>query len=1009
MLLSAVTSSPVGVPEDLPRGIGNWDATTLGNHRIVIQVSDTLSVDGKAVVRVHIPWRRRDKHPELVDTVVTDAFGHRVTNVFRKDIQREFGDLAFEPKSGNGTYFLYHMPHVTEGTYYPKVHYTATSNTTDPDWQKTVQSLAWTDIPQAKAERFESVSALDAYTPMEIIATHTEVENLLIQHPTDDYLVFPEDRHLSIRMWEDLPFRWATRGANTAFEGTAKKGEYYAFQLGFWAARKDAKFIDVRFSDLTSSDGATSILSRSITCYNTFGVDYTGRPFFVLQSVSKGRIQPLWCGIDVPSDLTPGTYSGTAVVSAKGQKDTTIPITLNVSSEVAKDHGDDRPEDMTRLRWLNSTLGQRAEVVKPFSEDGPLASKTVLADNGFFAQVGRSISSRMDRLSGSKTNLFAQPMRLTVEGTQGSISEQVTQKPRKRKTEVGTVEWRQRSQMGPLSKQLTGTLQFDGTADFHVELTSQEDCELHDIRLEIPLRKEVARYLMGLGRTGGVAPESLDWKWDVANNQEGAWVGSVNNGLQFALRDERYVRPLNTNFYHEKPLIMPTSWDNHGQGGIRIRTEGETYQITCYSGPRTMKKGESLQFNVHMILTPFKLIDPARQFSERYYHSFKPLAEIQKDGANVVNVHHATEINPWINYPFLGFTSETGEKGPSAKMKAYIADAHKRGMKVKIYDTIRELTNRTPELFMLKSLGGEVFSTGKGGGGSWLCEHLDDDYISAWHATEVGDAAIVNSGMSRWHNYYVEGLDWLARNVGIDGLYLDDVAFDRTTMIRVRRVLEHRIAERPRPEGAPVSGPVIDLHSANQHNKTDGWNNSAVLYMDLMPFLDRLWFGEYFDYSKGPDYWLTEISGIPFGMMGEMLQDGGNPWRGMLFGMTARRPWSGDPRALWKAWDEFGIKEADMIGWWANDCPVKTTDKDILATVYSRRGNCAVLISIASWAHDAVNVGLKINWKALGIDPKKATLVATPIEGFQSARTFKLGESIPVEPGKGWLLTLSES
>ena len=212
---------------------------------------------------------------------------------------------------------------------------------------------------------------------------------------------------------------------------------------------------------------------------------------------------------------------------------------------------------------------------------------------------------------------------------------------------------------------------------------------------------------------------------------------------------------------------------------------------------------------------------------------------------------------------------------------------------------------------------------------------------------EIRDAAIINSGASRWNNYYIEGMDWLARNVGIEGLYLDDVAFDRVTMKRVRKALA---AHRP--------DPLIDLHSANQYNERDGWNSSALLYMEQMPYLDRLWFGEYFDYQKtSPAYWLTEISGIPYGLMGEMLQDGGNPWRGMVFGMTNRMPWTGgDPRRLWQAWDAFGIEQSDMIGWWAADVPVKTGRKDVLATVYQRNGKA--MIAIASWAPQATSVPL---------------------------------------------------
>ena len=139
-------------------------------------------------------------------------------------------------------------------------------------------------------------------------------------------------------------------------------------------------------------------------------------------------------------------------------------------------------------------------------------------------------------------------------------------------------------------------------------------------------------------------------------------------------------------------------------------------------------------------------------------------------------------------------------------MKAYIDSAHKAGLKVKIYNTIRELSNHAYETFALRSLGHEIYSPGKGGGFSWLQEHLGDDYIAAWFVPELKDAAIVNSGMSRWHNYYVEGMNWLTQNVGIDGIYLDDVAFDRVTMKRIKRALTK--------DGHPG---IIDLHSANQY------------------------------------------------------------------------------------------------------------------------------------------------------------------------------------------------
>jgi hypothetical protein len=493
--------------------------------------------------------------------------------------------------------------------------------------------------------------------------------------------------------------------------------------------------------------------------------------------------------------------------------------------------------------------------------------------------------------------------------------------------------------------------------------------------------------MMGLGLKGGNRPDTLKWKWDVANkNQDGAWIGDVNAGLQYSLRDQHYVRPLNTNFYLQKPLLLPSSWGNEGKGGIQVFKKGKAILSDNYSGSRTMKKGDTLYYNFTLLITPFHPINTDFQWSNRFYHKYENLDTIKATGANLINIHHATPINPFINYPFIAHK----------EMKSYINEAHLKGLKVKIYNTVRELSNSAYETFPLRSLGHEIYSPGKGGGYSWLQEHLGEDYIAAWYVPEIKDAAVVNSGMSRWHNYYVEGMNWLVKNVGIDGIYLDDVAFDRTTMKRIKRVLTK--------DGHPG---IIDLHSANQYNKSDGFNNSANLYMEHFPYLNRLWFGEYFYYDKNsPDFFLTEVSGIPFGLMGEMLQDGGNAWRGMVYGMTNRMPWSdgADPRPIWKAWDNFGMQGSKMIGYWVENNPVKSNQANVPVTIY--RKDKSVLIALASWANEDVKIKLNVDWKALGIDPAKATITAAEVKNFQPAASFKDQEEITVPKGKGWMLVI---
>ena len=173
--------------------------------------------------------------------------------------------------------------------------------------------------------------------------------------------------------------------------------------------------------------------------------------------------------------------------------------------------------------------------------------------------------------------------------------------------------------------------------------------------------------------------------------------------------------------------------------------------------------------------------------------------------------------------------------------------------------------------------------------------------------------------------------------------------------------------------------------------------------MEHMPYLDKIWLGEYFDYNQGPDYWMTEVAGIPFGTMGEMLQDGGHLWRGMLYGMTGRYPHGeGDPRAVWKLWEEFDIFDSEMIGYWSPDCPVKTSHDQILATVYKK--NDSALIALGSWAEEDAELQLGIDWDALKLNPASVTIRAPYMGDIQDEAIYKAGSPIPIKKATGALL-----
>ena len=92
-----------------------------------------------------------------------------------------------------------------------------------------------------------------------------------------------------------------------------------------------------------------------------------------------------------------------------------------------------------------------------------------------------------------------------------------------------------------------------------------------------------------------------------------------------------------------------------------------------------------------------------------------------------------------------------------------------------------------------------------------------------------------------------------------DSIYIDDTSLDRTTLERARKVLQK------------VNG-LIDMHMWNHEEKRAGDISCLNLYTDILPFLDSIWLGEGFIYKNySPEYMLSEVSGIPYGLTGQML------------------------------------------------------------------------------------------------------------------------------------------
>ncbi|MEZ4697193.1 MAG: DUF6067 family protein [Rhodothermales bacterium] len=981
--------------DGVPRVSGNWEpmlpagerGRSWGNHRAVI-VADS-SAD---VLAATIPWRRQDDPKSKGLVLVDSASGLIVSNKLVAKSDKQSGVILFDGSTGGPVWYAYYFPYWTTGGYYPRLTYLTADSLNrsfpaDASWISRARAAEKT-AGGARVTRIESIDAFHSFFPMEIPASDVELRTYVAANP-GRMLLFPEYRERPIRMRSALPRHWVVDRYSQPLSIGAAQNEYVTFQVGVYAPADSLESVSATVSDFTQ--GARTLSADAFTCFNLGGVDLDGDVFAKDVGVAAGTVQPLWFGVMIPENQSPGEYKGKVSIAARNVPAMEVPFSIVVIDSVSSDHGDSEPWKQTRLRWLDSKIGSDDYIIEPYRPVAVsghqldiLGRTIVLGPTGLPERIESHFSADVSRIEDSAQAVLSRPVGLEVEV--GERSEVFTSRPFEIANDgPDAARWEVSSASDNFDMMVHGTLEYDGMLDYKIALVARRQVDVSDIRLPLHYEREAAAFMLGLGETGRRRPERIDWKWQVEHHQEGVWLGAVNRGLQYVLRDDNYERPLNTNFYLSKPLNLPPSWYNEGRGGIRIRDNGSDVVADNYSGRRRMAEGDTLHFNVRFLITPFKPIDTESHFNTRFVHKYVPVDSVVAWGGTVVNIHHANEINPYINYPFYNLD----------KQAAYITEAHDKGVKVKLYYTIRELTYKAYELFPLRSLGYEVFNDGKGGGHSWLQEHLQDHYYAAWHAFRVDDAAILDKGTSRWTNYYVEGLNWLAANQKIDGLYLDDIAFSRETVKRMVTVLDRQ-----------RDGVVIDLHSANQFNPRDGYINSAMLYMEHFPFISRLWFGEYFDYSQGPDYWLTEVSGIPFGLMGEMLQDCGRPYRGMLYGMTTRVYGDCDPRPIWKLFDEFGVADASMRGYWLDSAPVRTGREDVLATSYVRDGS--TLVVLASWAQDDVPVTLSMDWAQLGLDPSTVKVSVPSVAGLQSEARANVTGPIIVPADSGLFLLLEE-
>lgn len=1008
-----------------------WDMHAgFGNHRFI------ANAPKGEYVSVLLPWRRRDLHPELIGIRI--RYGKRENGVGMcetRDIiitscTRDKGEIVFRAPEA-GEYEIYYMPYLLPGEWYaPDIEYYLSSDMTpDNEWKKSYDK---SNSITAEVVSYESRTEFDSFYPMEMPMTDAEKENFLNADAPFTSLI--ESRLTPIRMKHALPFVWCERNNRLKFADSAYSNEHYAFQLAV-CTRKNLSNIKVSFTD----DMGREFPLTDVICFNLNGTDADGDEMVITRNAEAGEVVSLWCGVRCECfDRDNVKIYATVTVDNTDYSETCL-LDLTFIPDTIPRNGDDDLWRMSRLFWLNDTIGIGYDTIAPYTPvkvDEAVGKVDILGRQFKIGALGlpeSAISFFNDKCSlddGTEPiSLFKAPVTLGIK--ENGVSLCITETERKWYHD-GTLSSRcvTDALCGSLQISASAAYESDGNVDVSINLTAKESGEF-EFDLSLLLNNNAVPYMMGMCREGGAVPSSFVYYWDESRNGNEVWLGGARAGVQLKLMQE------NEHWHGASP--MPRMWANGGKGCIKLRNNHNANEVSlnAVTGKVNLTKGQNEVLHFHLIFTPFHPIDYKKHFTHHYYHKnpwnstehIPSLERAKEMGTNTVILHQGSPINENINYPFIR----------ADDVKAEVEKAHSMGLKYKLYYTVRELSNYAPEIWAFLSLGNEIYKL-KGNfriadyfvkdgkieerpdGGPWLVEHLVEGFTPAWHQFLEGgelDCAIATQAKSRLHNYYLKGLEWLINVVGIDGVYLDGIGYDRHTMRRVRRILD---------SAKPGVGD-IDIHCGNEHNPAYGNGVSSCIYLEHFAYANSIWNGEGFDCgNSSPENFFTEMCGIPFGVMGEMLEQGGNPWRGMLYGMTARCGWSqgGVSTTIWRSvWDKFGIADAKMYGYWHPDCPVTVDNDEVKATVYVKESGEA-LICLASWFPYAREFYISVDREALGITgdyefyapeiggmrptdrriPLEGVDMSKPVGNLQEEAVFDGNKPLYICPGKGYMLFL---
>lgn len=765
------------------------------------------------------------------------------------------------------------------------------------------------------------------------------------------------------------------------FDFRASRHEYYVVQL-VMDPEYDSRAVTVVTGALENVQGGKA-LERAVTSFNASGSDVNGVRFTRKISVSEGVLQPLFFGVDL-SRADIGEYF-TYVTVGRNR----IRLNFKVDDELVFSQGTENGATRARLKWLNSALCRDKKLVPGFEAItveknalGFTGKKALLGNDGFIENVESRFSESNAIKDEVCNELFYRPMEFVAAGQKFKYNKL------KIAARAGAALLTADGKSDKLRIDVSAEASYEGVFRYEVRLTAEGDLIVEDVGLKVYFK--AAGYFAGLGKEGGKFSGNLSFKRNGSVYSDAVFIGDVNCGARLAFGADTENVPVYGEFSRGAQDPAGNEWDNYGKGGIDVVRTEEGVALTAYTGKTVFSAGQSKTYRFTVHLTPFKPLDLANAFVNRIggdkieANYGEMLNRACEDGIKYLDLQYKGELNGCVNSPFDGIEA----------LKDFALEAHKRKVGVSISYGPGEVAADSDEAYTFAALGDELLMREQGTG-----EEYSPCTLPCVKGRSGPDGAqtFVTVPGSRAENYFIEGADYLLNNADLNAVSMKNPSLTRDTAERLAKCVRRKRG---------IKG-LVEMSFNGRFDEANGYASALNEYVGILPFVDKL-YAEDADIERSADYVLAEASGILYGLNADSRCDSGI-CRSMLFGMLPRYGIDAETSTaigdLNKIIAEFGMKNAEMKGYWDTSNPVRVDTKTVLCTAYINDGDMLVVLFNENPKAVRFEIGVE---NKLGFTTVGKRVYAPEIEGLQKKKRVNFNKPLRLPARRGIIVVVRE-